>query len=94
MNDPKIITARKMLCEYLRNQAKEKGLSTYEIARKTGFKQQNVHRMLSGEHTPTLDNFMTLAMAIDCYFFIIDKDEDSDLAKMMKDRWQRKSQEN
>lgn len=94
MKSDKIIAARKMLCQYLGEVAKEKGISTYEIAVKTGFLQPNVSRMLSGRYSPSIDNFMILADAIGCYFFIIDKEEDTELAEMMKKRWQRKSQEN
>jgi len=81
--------ARKMLCHYLGDVARQKGLSTYKIAEITGFKQQNVHRMLSGKYAPTLDNFIKLADAIDVYFFIIDKNSDDDLAELMKNRWRR-----
>lgn len=88
MKEQRIIEARLMLCRYLGNVAREKGISTYKIAEITGFRQQNVHRMLSGKYPPTLDNFIILADAIGCYFFIIDKDDqDSDLVEMMKKRW-------
>lgn len=94
MKDPKITTARKMLCQYLGEVAKEKGMSTYKIAELTGFNQPNVHRMLTGKYSPSIDNFMILANAIGCYFFIIDKEENSELADMMKKRWKRNSQVN
>ena len=57
------------------------------IAQKTGFTQPNVNRMLSGRYSPSLDNFMKLADAIDAYFFIIDKNADSDLVSLMRKRW-------
>jgi DNA-binding phage protein len=90
MKDEKIIEARKMLCKYLADVAREKGLSSYKIAELTGFKQQNVSRMLLGHYAPTLDNFIMLCEAIQTYIFIIDKDTaDDDLVKTMKDRWNR-----
>ena len=85
----KILEARKMLCQYLRETAKAKGLSTYKIAELTGFDQPNVHRMLSGEHNVTLDNFITLCDVINTYIFIIDKEADDDLVETMKNRWRR-----
>jgi DNA-binding phage protein len=94
MKDPKITAARQMLCRYLGEVAKEKGMSTYKIAEITGFNQPNVHRMLTGKYSPSIDNFMILADAIGCYFFIIDKEEDNELAEMMRKRWQRNSQVN
>lgn len=89
MNDRKITEARIMLCHYLASLAKEKGLSTYDIARITGFKQPNVHRMLTAKYAPTLDNFIRLADALDAYIFIIDKNADDDLTQLMRDRWRR-----
>jgi transcriptional regulator with XRE-family HTH domain len=93
MNNQKIIEARKILMEYLRNQAKEKGISTYRIAELTGYKQPNVHRMLSGEHPITLDNFITLCDVLNSYVFVIDKEADDDLAETMRNRYRRPGDE-
>jgi DNA-binding phage protein len=94
MKSEKIIEARKMLCRYLAELARERGISTYKIAEITGFNQPNVHRMLSGKYPPSLDNFLILADAIGSYIFIIDKDHpDSDLVTMMKQRWKHPHQE-
>jgi len=56
MNDVKIIEARKMLCSYLAQVAKEKGITTYDIANLTGFQRTNVSRMINGRYSPSLDN--------------------------------------
>ena len=94
MNE-KIIEARKMLCRYLVNVAKEKGISQYEIAAKTGFLQSNVNRMLQGRYAPTLDNFIRLAEAVGVYFFVIDKENpDDELVETMKKRWSKFSSDN
>jgi transcriptional regulator with XRE-family HTH domain len=87
MKNPKIETARKMICQYMSELAKEKGLSTYKIAELTGFKQQNVSRMLQGRYSPTLDNLIRLAESLDCYIFVIDKNKEDDLVDLMKNRW-------
>lgn len=80
--------ARIMLCQYLYDVAKEKGISHDKIAEITGFTRTNVSRMLSGKYSPSIDNFLKLADAIGVYFFIIDKDdEDAELVEMMKNRW-------
>lgn len=93
MTDKKITEARIMLCHYLASLAKARNMTTTELAEKTGFKQPNVSRMLSGKYPPTLDNFIRLADALDAYIFVIDKDADSDLVKMMKKRWKRPNDE-
>ena len=92
--DEKIIEARKLICKYLCDIAREKKLSTYKIADMTGFKQQNVSRMLRGLYAPTLDNLLRLCEAIQCYVFVIDKEADDDLVEMMKCRWKRAGDEN
>ena len=89
MPNDNIIYARKLLCKYLRETAKEKGLSTYKIAELTGFEQPNVFRMLSGNHNITLDNLITLCDVIDTYVFIIDKNAEDELVETMKNRWRR-----
>jgi transcriptional regulator with XRE-family HTH domain len=87
INEEKYKEARKMLCQYLYQLAKEKGITQEEIAEKTGFTRNNVSRMLSGRYSPSLDNFIRLAEAIDSYFFVIDKEADDDLVHTMKNRW-------
>lgn len=92
INEQKFREARKMLMEYLRATALEKGITHAQIAEKTGFSPNNVSRMLMGHYAPSLDNFLRLAEAINIYFFIIDKDEDDELVQIMKNRWGRVSE--
>lgn len=50
--------------EHLRQFALEKGITHQTIADRTGFKQANVARMLSGKYIPRYDNFLSLCSAI------------------------------
>lgn len=63
MND-KHKEAGKLLLRYLQQMAKEQGLTEVEIARRSGFIQQNVNRMFLGKYMPSLDNFLRLGEAI------------------------------
>ncbi|MBA3664018.1 MAG: helix-turn-helix transcriptional regulator [Bacteroidetes bacterium] len=83
----KIETARKMLLDYLSKRIKEKEITQEELAKKTGFTQSNISRMLSAKFPPTLDNLLTLCEAANCYIFVIDKDADDDLCDTMRNRW-------
>lgn len=94
MNNEKIKTAREMLLNYLRERIQEKGFTQEYLAEKTGFTQGNISRMLSAKYPPTLDNLLTLCDASECYIFVIDKNANDDLCKMMRDRWFRKNQNN
>lgn len=87
MSDEKYQEARRMLCRYIVNVAKEKGITQEQIAEKTGFTQSNISRMLAGRYSPSLENFIRLAEAVDTYFFVIDKTADSDLTETMRNRW-------
>lgn len=65
INEEKYKMARHKLCRYLFDQAKKKGITQEQIAERTGFTRNNVSRMLSGRYSPSLDNFLRLAEAID-----------------------------
>lgn len=91
-NEEKYKTARLMLCRYLHKLAKEKGITQEVIAQRTGFSSNNVNRMLQGRYSPTLDNFIRLAEAIDCYFFVIDKNAEEDTTELMRNRWGKMSE--
>jgi transcriptional regulator with XRE-family HTH domain len=90
----KIETARKMLLDYLRAQMEEKGITHAALAKITGFRESNISRMLSAKYPPTLDNFLILCEAVNCYLFIIDKEAGDDTAKLMRERWKRKGDSN
>jgi transcriptional regulator with XRE-family HTH domain len=83
----KIQTARKMLLDYLKEQIAAKNLTQEQVAEKTGFATSSVNRMLNAHYPPTLDNFISLCEAANCYVFIIDKDADDDLCETMRNRW-------
>lgn len=87
MNKEKYYQARKMLCEYIRETAEEKGIDYNTIATHTGFSSSNISRMLSGKYSPSLDNFIKLCDAVGLYLFIIDKDSEGELVDMMRNRW-------
>lgn len=94
LNEEKYKAARKMLCEYIGKLAKEKGITQQQIADKTGFTRNNVSRMLSGRYSPSLDNFIRLAEAVDTFFFVIDKESKDDLTEAMRNRWDSPGSEN
>lgn len=52
------------LVSFLKEVAKEKGISDYEIARRTGLIQNNVWRIFNGKYLPSLENFLAICQAI------------------------------
>lgn len=87
MKNDKIVEARKMLLNYLKEQIEAKNITQEELAEKTGFLQSGISRMLNGKFPPTLDNLLTLCEAANCYIFVIDKEADDDLCQLMRERW-------
>lgn len=94
MKNDKYIEARRILLRFVSEQAKAKGITHEQIASKTGFDRSNVGRMLAGRFSPTLDNFLRLAEAVEVYFFLSDKESEEDLVKLMRDRHLRESDHN
>jgi len=79
--------ARKILLKYLSHLAKEKDISILEISKKTGLNEITIIRLFEGKFNPSLEQFISIADAINCYFFVIDKDADDELVKTMKNRY-------
>lgn len=90
----KYAAARVVLCRHLKKMAAEKGITHEQIAERTGFLREHVSRMLSGKFAPKLDNFLKIAEAIGCYFFISDKEADDDLSELMRKRYQQGTSDN
>ena len=63
MND-KHREAGKLMLRFLKQIAKDNGLSDEEIAKRSGFIKPNVNRMFSGRYMPTLENFIILGEAV------------------------------
>jgi transcriptional regulator with XRE-family HTH domain len=63
MND-KYTEAGRLLLGFLKQIAREKGLTDEQISERSGFIRPNVNRMFSGRYMPSLDNFIRLGEAI------------------------------
>lgn len=64
MNDDKYKEAARMLLGFLKQIAREKGMTEVQISETSGFIRPNVNRMFSGKYMPTLDNFIRLGDAV------------------------------
>lgn len=73
--------------DYIRDRIAEKNITQEDLAKKTGFSQSNISRILSAKYPPTLDNLMILCEAANCFIFVIDKQADDDLCETMRNRW-------
>ncbi|MFA5689912.1 MAG: helix-turn-helix transcriptional regulator [Kiritimatiellales bacterium] len=62
----------KRLVASLAERAREKGMTQQEIARNTGYFQQNISRFFQMTHAPRLDVFLTISKAIGVHFHSTD----------------------
>jgi transcriptional regulator with XRE-family HTH domain len=69
-----------VLVLFLKNLAREKGITQQQIAENTGLKQSNVNRIFSLRYCPSLKIFLSIAQVIEVNFFFEDKDGNSDLS--------------
>lgn len=73
--DPKISKiARQKIGLYLRDIRKHKGLSAYKIAQLTGLTENQIASIEKGLTSYTIDSFLSYVQALDCYFFLANKD--------------------
>jgi predicted transcriptional regulator len=64
MTDIKIEAARRRLLDAIREHMDANNITQEDAAKKTGFIQSNIIRMLAGKFPPTLDNLLILCEAV------------------------------
>ena len=96
MNEEKYREVRKLLLGYLNHLRKENNIPISYIVEFTGFNESTIERLLKGLFNPSLEQFIKLAEAMNCYFFVIEKEEDekNELIQIMKNRWQQNKNQN
>jgi transcriptional regulator with XRE-family HTH domain len=69
-----LIEARHQVGLYLRKLRKEKGISAAALHRQTGMSLTQIQDIEQGRRSYGIDNFLKYISAIDCYFFLADKE--------------------
>lgn len=73
-----------LLVLFLKELAKDKGISQQAIADKTGMNQANVARIFSLKYSPSLKNFISIAQAIGVNVFFESKDSPTELNELFE----------
>lgn len=73
-----------ILVQLLREIAEEKQITQEHIAKETGMHFSNVSRFFALKYCPRLDTFLAVAKAIGINFFFEDRDNQTDLNKLME----------
>jgi transcriptional regulator with XRE-family HTH domain len=66
--------ARKKIGEYLKSMRLEKGVSTYQMTKTHGIRFEAIQAIEEGSSNYTIDNFLTYISALDCYFYLANRD--------------------
>lgn len=79
--------ARQKIGEYLKSLREEKGISTYHMTKSHGIRFEAIQAIEEGSSNYTIDNFLTYISALDCYFYLANRegkhlDHDDMISKM------------
>lgn len=67
--------ARQEIGEYLKSLREEKGISTYQMTKSHGIRFEAIQAIEGGSGNYTIDNFLTYISALDCYFYLANRNE-------------------
>lgn len=73
INEQVILTARQKVGQYLQSIREEKKLTYYAVAKLAGLSIEQVQGIEDGSTAYTFDSFLKITHALDCYFFLEDK---------------------
>ena len=66
--------ARQQVGIYLSDILKQRGWTRTLLAEKSGLTREQIKWILAGERSYTIDSFLKVVRALDCYFFLSSKD--------------------
>lgn len=94
MNENVLLEARGLISGFLKNRREELGMSQAALAELSGMGVATIKRFESGKFWLNLKQLLILCHHLDCFFFIEEKEADTDSAKAMRERWKRPKDEN
>lgn len=87
MNEKVLIKARELTAGFLKSRREELGLSQEQLAEKCGWHQSTIGRIESSKFFLNTKQLWIICNALDLYFFMSPKEEESDLVNSMKYRF-------
>lgn len=88
MNEKVLIEARNLRAKFFKERRIELGMTQQELADKCGWQRESIARMEAAKFFINEKQMYILCNALDLYFFFEPKEGDTDLATMMKYRFQ------
>lgn len=65
--------ARKQVGLYLQVILKQKGWNRAELSRRSSLTREQIKWILEGDRSYTIDSFLKVIRALDCYFYLADR---------------------
>lgn len=86
--------ARELISRRFADRRKELGLTQEQVAELSGLGIATIKRFESAKFWIGLKQLLILSHVYNCYFFIENKEGDTPLAELMRERWKRDSDNN
>lgn len=83
------LEVRKIIGSWLKQMRIDKSLSQEELADQMGIGQTTISKIEDGKWNFGVDTITLFAQHLDFYLFFVPKNSDDDLAKSMRDRWEK-----
>lgn len=94
MNEKVLNDARALISGFLKDRRIELGITQEQLADKSGMGIATIKRFESGKFWLNLKQYLILCHHLKCYPFVEAVESNNELAKMMRERWKRKGDEN
>jgi len=89
--------ARQKIGEHFKSIREEKEISTYQITKEYGIRFEVIQAIEEGSSNYTIDNFLAYINAVDCYFYLANRDgkhlDQEDLISKMEGGGKRKEKD-
>lgn len=93
MNEKVLLEARNLISGFLKNRREELGMTQQELADLSGMGIATIKRFESGRFWLNLKQYLILCHYLKCYPFLAEIEGRSEFAKIMRERWKRKHDE-
>ncbi len=80
------IAARKQIGFYFEDIRRQRDISKGEVCRRASITRLQYNDVIAGEKNYTISTFLNIVKALDCYFFLADKEDEHLNAEHMKEQ--------
>jgi len=87
-------TAYKLLGERIQYRREERGISQIKLADRLGITLKEMQNIEEGLGDYTVSTLLTICQELDMFFFFEEKENKTELAEYMRERWRREGDQN